>query len=460
MSAANPRATACPAAGRGRAFGGDLDVTAYAIDSSLQLYSDFTYFLDDPVNGDEFEQVDDRRIYGFNVSQQWDVGRSRWRVGAEGRFDDIGRVALLRTNARQLVGTVRDDAVEESSAGVLRRQRIPLQRPVAQLRRRAPRRVPLRCRQLAARELGPRVRRHHLVQGQPGIPADQGPRALCELRHRLPLQRCARHDDHRGPGHRRSGAKGRSAGGIEGRGTRRAHPFQRPAAGHAGGVDAEARLRVAVRRRCRRRPSPAAAASATASSSACTGSPASASARTSKRPTPTPTSTTTTPTGEEIPGAIPLVLGAGGTFHGDNGWLASAQVKHFGKYPLIEDDSVESAGSTILNLRVGREWSQLGPVPRRAQCAGQRRPRHRLLLRLAPAGRAGGGRRGHPLPRVPVALVARHGALHVLSNASGVVAARVPRPQAGAARRSIAGRQTGRAWTMHVARQALPETRQ
>jgi hypothetical protein len=32
----------------------------------------------------------------------------------------------------------------------------------------------------------------------------------------------------------------------------------------------------------------------------------------------------------------------------------------FGKYPLIENDSVESDGSTILNVRVGREWSRWG----------------------------------------------------------------------------------------------------
>lgn len=66
------------------------------------------------------------------------------------------------------------------------------------------------------------------------------------------------------------------------------------------------------------------------------------------------------PAGNEIPGSIPLVVSAGITGRYAQGWMASAQLKHFGKYPLIEDDSVESDGSTIVNLRVGREWNRYG----------------------------------------------------------------------------------------------------
>ena len=45
---------------------GDQQFTAraYAIDYELDLFSNFTYFLDDPQNGDQFEQVDDRVVYG------------------------------------------------------------------------------------------------------------------------------------------------------------------------------------------------------------------------------------------------------------------------------------------------------------------------------------------------------------------------------------------------------------
>ena len=102
----------------GAAFGGELRAELYAIDAYLDLFSNFTYLLGDAVNGDQFEQVDDRRVYGFELSQQWQSGRSRWRVGADGRFDDIDSVGLFRTRQRERVSTVREDGVEEDSVGL------------------------------------------------------------------------------------------------------------------------------------------------------------------------------------------------------------------------------------------------------------------------------------------------------------------------------------------------------
>ncbi|HAS22922.1 MAG TPA: TonB-dependent receptor, partial [Idiomarina loihiensis] len=46
----------------------DYALTAYVIDYELSLFSNFTYYLDDPVLGDQFEQVDDRKIYGASGS--------------------------------------------------------------------------------------------------------------------------------------------------------------------------------------------------------------------------------------------------------------------------------------------------------------------------------------------------------------------------------------------------------
>src|SRR5260370_37688830 len=43
---------------------GQTKANAYVIRSSLQLFNDFTYFLDDPVNGDQFRQIDRRTVYG------------------------------------------------------------------------------------------------------------------------------------------------------------------------------------------------------------------------------------------------------------------------------------------------------------------------------------------------------------------------------------------------------------
>ncbi len=96
-------------------------LTAYAIDYDFTLYSNFTYFLDDPVLGDEFEQRDERRIYGFNLRGDTDEtdmpdGMTlRW--GADVRFDDVDEVGLFGTNGRVRTDTVRNDQVEELSIG-------------------------------------------------------------------------------------------------------------------------------------------------------------------------------------------------------------------------------------------------------------------------------------------------------------------------------------------------------
>ncbi|MEM9305313.1 MAG: hypothetical protein AAGE01_24605 [Pseudomonadota bacterium] len=37
------------------------------VDYDFTLFSNFTYLLDDPVNGDQFEQVDQRRKYGARI---------------------------------------------------------------------------------------------------------------------------------------------------------------------------------------------------------------------------------------------------------------------------------------------------------------------------------------------------------------------------------------------------------
>ncbi|MEQ8857539.1 MAG: TonB-dependent receptor [Pseudomonadales bacterium] len=97
-------------------------LTAYLIDYDFGLYSNFTYLLDNPIDGDEFEQRDQRRVYGLLVEGAHDVAAGnrsailRW--GLDARLDDIDRVGLYRTAARVRNGAVRQDAVEERSAGI------------------------------------------------------------------------------------------------------------------------------------------------------------------------------------------------------------------------------------------------------------------------------------------------------------------------------------------------------
>ena len=96
-------------------------VGAYAIDYDFSLISNFTYLLKDPLQGDEFQQRDERRIFGTYVRGEIDrelTGRPlglRW--GLESRFDDIAEIGLYNSIDGQRSTTVREDAVQELSTG-------------------------------------------------------------------------------------------------------------------------------------------------------------------------------------------------------------------------------------------------------------------------------------------------------------------------------------------------------
>ncbi|MEH2530576.1 hypothetical protein V1277_003050 [Bradyrhizobium sp. AZCC 1588] len=100
---------------------GQSKANAYVINSSLRLYNNFTYFLDDPVNGDQFSQMDRRTVYGLNASHAFDVRvggiETQTRVGLQTRSDDI-RVGLFKTLQRETLSTVREDNVREGNIGL------------------------------------------------------------------------------------------------------------------------------------------------------------------------------------------------------------------------------------------------------------------------------------------------------------------------------------------------------
>ncbi len=99
--------------------GGLTRANAYVMRYDLDLFSNFTYFLDDPVNGDQFQQSDRRVVSGGRVSHRRTPrlgGRpTELVVGADLRHDAIGKVALLHTVDRQALATTRDDRVGQSS---------------------------------------------------------------------------------------------------------------------------------------------------------------------------------------------------------------------------------------------------------------------------------------------------------------------------------------------------------
>ncbi len=109
---------------------GHWSLDGYVIDYDLQLYSNFTYFLDNPTDGDQFEQLDRRQIYGLSTHRHLPVQLGRFDsvlvVGADLRHDAIADVGLFRTQARQRLSTVRRDQVDESSLGAYGELKVPL----------------------------------------------------------------------------------------------------------------------------------------------------------------------------------------------------------------------------------------------------------------------------------------------------------------------------------------------
>ena len=96
-------------------------VNAYLIDTKLELFSNFTYFLDNPVDGDQFAQPDRRRTAGLNAThtrQMSGLGReSENTFGLQLQTDNIFN-GLLNTKARQTISVTRQDHIVESNAGV------------------------------------------------------------------------------------------------------------------------------------------------------------------------------------------------------------------------------------------------------------------------------------------------------------------------------------------------------
>ncbi|WP_174296301.1 TonB-dependent receptor [Sphingomonas bacterium] len=102
---------------------GDSPITAlaYANYYKFKLVSNFTYFLDDPVHGDEFEQRDSRFVLGGRVDKKFAFTLGvpvDLLVGADTRADLIAPVGLYHTEFGQIRSVIRQDRVDEESAGV------------------------------------------------------------------------------------------------------------------------------------------------------------------------------------------------------------------------------------------------------------------------------------------------------------------------------------------------------
>ena len=97
------------------------DVDLFAIRSDLTLFSNFTYFLDDPVRGDQFTQTDRRTILGGNATHRQGTEAlgtvHAMTLGLETRADLIDGVGLYRTARQVRHASVREDRVRQVGSG-------------------------------------------------------------------------------------------------------------------------------------------------------------------------------------------------------------------------------------------------------------------------------------------------------------------------------------------------------
>lgn len=72
----------------------------------FELYSNFTFFKEDPVNGDQIRQKEDRNIVGYNGSYQKEffIGsvKTETKAGIQVRYDDVNDIELTRTRNRMI----------------------------------------------------------------------------------------------------------------------------------------------------------------------------------------------------------------------------------------------------------------------------------------------------------------------------------------------------------------------
>lgn len=85
----------------------------------FNLFSNFTFFLDDAINGDEINQRESRNIYGINktASKSWLLGNKNTTTefGVGFRYDDVMGIELSRAVKRQFLDYVQKGNVKETN---------------------------------------------------------------------------------------------------------------------------------------------------------------------------------------------------------------------------------------------------------------------------------------------------------------------------------------------------------
>ena len=98
-----------------------LKTKVYIVNYDFELYSNFTFFLNNPENGDQIRQKEERLIYGWQSSYQTKLASNflpaEFSAGAGFRYDDINDNELSRTkNRRETLSRVTLGDVNELNA--------------------------------------------------------------------------------------------------------------------------------------------------------------------------------------------------------------------------------------------------------------------------------------------------------------------------------------------------------
>jgi hypothetical protein len=96
--------------------------TAFVLRNSLNLFSNFTFLLDDPVNGDQFEQAERRLAAGGRFTYRrlgHFLGRhTENAAGVQVRSDWLDPVGLYHNVGRERLSTTREDEVGQTTGSV------------------------------------------------------------------------------------------------------------------------------------------------------------------------------------------------------------------------------------------------------------------------------------------------------------------------------------------------------
>ena len=177
---------------------------AFVLHNRLNLFSNFTYFLDDPENGDQFEQAERRVAAGGRVTYRrlghFFERHTESAIGVQLRRDWLDPVGLYRTAAR---AAALDDARGRSRSddgGVYAQTEIEWTRALRTTFGLRADRYQFSVDLGQSAELGRWLGRPGESEGRRHLRPVERHRALRERRHGLPQQRRARRGDHRRSG--------------------------------------------------------------------------------------------------------------------------------------------------------------------------------------------------------------------------------------------------------------------